>query len=228
MTRNTTVALVNGSLSVRRGAGKVKNITRSRHFFQEDAVLLNSEQVLSGTQSPYPVGSQFAQTTVVFAAAKLTDNARTWIQQHDRYRVREVEVLATLTSNTRGNNVDKTLPVEVYFYEDTDADSSIQTSWIRVADRDNLGRVVLNAFMPSQKLISFKPTASFAVNSTASQAPSNMIPSKDQWIDALNLNQQLSSLRIFSCCAQTDAQSQSYEYDLNLQVRYHVEVQQPL
>jgi len=227
MTKNT-IALVNGSLAVRRGAGKVKNITRSRHFFQEDAVIMTSEQVLSGTQSPYPTGSQFANRTVTFSANKLTTNAQNWIQLHDRYRIREVEVLATLTSNTRGNNVDKTLPVEVYFYEDTDADSSIQTSWIRVADRDNLGRVVLNAFMPSQKLISFKPTASFSVNTTASQSPNNMIPSKDQWMDALNLNQQLSSLRIFSCCAATDSTGNTYEYNLGLQIRYHVEVQQPL
>jgi len=228
MTKNNSVALVNGSLSVRSGSGKVKNITRSRHFFGYDAFLAGSTQVLSGEQSPYSVGSQYTNSTLIFSADKLTTNARAWIQQHDRYRVKEVEVLATLVSNTRGNQVDKTLPVEVYFYEDTDADSTTETSWIRVCDRDNLGRVVLNAFTPAQKLISFKPTASFAATATSSQNPANMLPSKNQWIDALNVKQQLSGLRVFSCCPQADSTGNTYGYSLCFQTRYHVEVQQPL
>ena len=225
---NSSVGLVNGSMAVAKAAAKVRNVTRKRRFLGNDARVVVSEQVLSGSQSPFPVGSQFCAGTLSFSAEQLSVSARAWIQSYDRYRIDQVEVFATVIWRSKNGSIDRTAPVTLYFYEDTDSDSSTQTSWIRTSDRDNLGRVVLYATNPTMRLISFKPTASFDTNSVVSQSPSNMIPSKDQWVDANSLAQQHAGFRWFAACAQTDGSGQSYEFDVVLESRLHISVQQPL
>lgn len=224
---SSATGLVNGSMAVTKQAAKVRKLTRKRHFLSKVAVRSSSTQVLSASQSLYPVGSQYSVATMLFAADQLSTNAQNWIQMHDKYRIAEIEVFATLTSASRSGSVDRTAPVEIFFYEDTDADPSTTTSWIRVSDRDNLGRVVLHATQPSKRLITFKPTTTFSAGA-GDQAPSNVVPKKDCWLDALAINQLYSGLRLFSACAQTDGQGQSYEYQINLEARYTVECQQPL
>jgi hypothetical protein len=224
---STAIGLVNGSMAVARQAAKVKNITRKRHFMQQASELVSSTQALSSTQSPYPVGSQFSSATLLFAASELTQNAKDWIQSHDKYRVSQIEVFVTLATRLKDGSPIANIPVEVYFYEDTDADPATQTSWLRTADRDNLGRVVLNALNPSMRLITFKPTLSFAAGAI-DQNPSNVVPKKDTWLDALSLSQLYSGLRIFSCCAATDTVGETYGYSLAFSFRVTVEASQPI
>lgn len=231
-TQNGTVAmpmvgLVNGSMAVVKKAAKVKNIQRHRFFMNRQSELVSSEQVLSGTQSPYPVGSQFSAGTLLFAAVEFTDNAISWIQSHDVYRMAEVEVFVTLVSRSKTGGIDRSLPVELYFYEDTDAEPVTQTSWLRTADRDNLGRVVLTVLQPSQRLITFRPTVTLAAGAI-DQNPSNIVPGKNQWLDALAIQQLYSGLRWFSCCAQTDTQGQTYDYSLAFTYRAKIEAKQPI
>lgn len=225
--QSNMVGLVNGSMAVAKKAAKVKNITRKRHFLQSLAQVEASSQVLSASQSPFPVGSQFNTGTLLFAASKLTTNAQEWIQSFDKYRISEIEVFCTLQSKSKTGAADQTAPVEVFFYEDTDADPTTQTSWIRLADRTNVGRVVLNAFNPSARLVTFKPTITLAA-SVIEQNPANIVPKKDTWLDALSLQQLYSGVRYFSACPTTDAQGQSYDYTLNFQMRHTVECMQPL
>jgi len=222
------IALVNGSLAVKKGAGKIKNVTRVRHFFENISRRVASEQVLSQTQSPYPVGSQFGAGTFIFSCNALSNNAKEWIQGHDQYRVNSVEVFATLSFREKIGSERRVAPVEVFFYEDTDADSTTQTSWLRTSDRDNLGRIVLTPMTPTLKVIEFRPTASFNVSSVVSQNPANLVPSKNQYLDALNLSQQLSGLRLFTACSYNDVSGQSYNYDVDFSVRYTVEARQPI
>jgi len=224
---NTAVGLINGSMAVAKQAAKVRTLTRKRHFLVKNSTLGNSTQVLSSTQSPYPVGSQFSAETLLFGAVELQPNAIQWIQSHDKYRIAQVEIFATLVSRSKDGGISRTTPVEIYFYEDTDADPSTLTSWIRVADRDNVGRVVLNAFTPSMRLATFKPTVTYAAN-TGSQNPSNAIPSKSQWLDALAVDQLYSGLRVFTACPQVDTQGQSYDYSVAFTTRYTVEASQPI
>ena len=222
-----SVGLVNGSMAVAKQAAKVKQILRKRHFLNEVSTLESSSQVLSSSQSNYPVGSQFTSGTLLFSASELSANAVSWIQSHDKYRIAQVEIFATLVSRSRNGGVDRTAPVELYFYEDTDADPATLTSWIRLQDRDNVGRVVLNAFTPSMKLVSFKPTPTFSAGSSA-QDTANLIPGKNAWLDALSLQQLYSGLRTFSACAQVDTSGQSYDYTIAYTVRYTIEASQPL
>lgn len=225
---NQLVGLVNGSMAVAKQAAKVKNVMRKRWFMQSLSELTTSQQVLSSSQSPFPVGSQFSAGTILFSASELSNNATEWIQKADKFRITSVEVFVTLVSRIKGGgNVDKTIPVEIYFYEDTDADPATQTSWIRTSDRDNLGRVVLHATNPSMRLITFKPTVSLAA-STDDQSPSNIVPTKNQWLDALSLNQLHSGVRWFSATPQLDTSGQSFEYSLAFSYRYCVEVCQPI
>jgi len=223
---STAVGLVNGSMAVAKAAAKVRNVTRKRMFLAIKAPGDESLQVLSGSQSMYPTGTQFTTETLLFSADQLSNNAESWIQSHDRYRISQIEVFATLNTISESQG-EQTLPVECYFYEDTDADPATQTSWIRLSDRENVGRVVLTKANPSQRLISFKPTVSFAAGAV-SQAPSNVIPKKDQWLDAVALAQVHAGLRIFTCCGQKDASARSYAYHVRYQVRYHIEAQQPI
>jgi len=223
--KSNIVGLVNGSMAVARKAAKVKDTIRKRHFLTSKAVYTDSEQVLSTTQSPYPTGTQFTAETLLFEANDLSTNAQEWIQKHDCYRISGVEVFVTMTHLSRED--DQSVPVEVYFYEDTDADAGTQTSWIRVQDRDNVGRVVLSPAQPSARLISFKPTASFAAGSS-SQATANMIPGKNTWFDALSINQIYSGLRLFSCTPTRNTSGSTFQYTLAIQRRYTIEARQPI
>ena len=224
----TAVGLVNGSMAVAKKAAKVKNVLRTRTFLASKSSMNESFQVLTGSQSCYPVGTQFTDETFLFSAVQLSQNAQAWIKSHDCYRISLVEVFATMNVASLGNGPnEQTTPVEVYFYEDTDADPATQTSWIRVQDRDNLGRVVLTKANPSMRLITFKPTITFAAGG-AGQDPANMIASKNQWLDALSLDQLYSGLRIFTCCGQKDQTGRTYSYHVGYTVRYTIEARQPL
>jgi hypothetical protein len=187
-----------------------------------------SSQVLSASQSPFPVGSQFSAGTALFAASELSQNAQSWIQSTDKFRITSIEVFVTLCSRIKGSGtVDKTVPVEIYFYEDTDADPATQTSWLRTMDRDNLGRVVLHATNPSARILTFKPTISLAAINSQQDAR-NMIPAKGSWLDAVSLDQLHSGVRWWSGTPQLDTQGQSFEYTLSFSYRYCVETSQPI
>lgn len=222
------VGTQNGSMAIPRNPGRVKNVNRTRHFCSKLATVTESSQVLSSSQSLYPVGSQYIGQTLRFQASELHTNAQEWIQKHDKYRVDELECFVTLQTSLKGSgNVDKTLPVEVYFYEDTDADPSTLTSWIRTADRSNLGRVVLNTFHPSARLIKFRPTISNSADGDV-QDPSNIIPPKGTWLDALALNQLHSGVRVYAMCPATDSSGQSYAFKLNFTWRAKITAKEPL
>jgi len=227
MKNANTVGLINGSMAVAKRSGKVKNVTRKRIFMAPVAEMVSSSQVLSAVESPYPVGSAYSTGTMLFSISELSEQARKWIQQFDKYRILSIEVFVTLVSRSKNGSIDRTAPVELYFYEDTDADPDTTTNWVRTCCRDNLGRVVLNATYPSMQLLSFKPTATFKA-SQIDQNPANMIPDKNAWFEALHLNQLFSGVRWFSCCPQVDTQGQSYEYSLGFQQRVTVEVSQPI
>ena len=210
-----------------REPAKVKNVERVRHFLTDNAVVMESEQTLSTSQSLYPIGSQIAYSTLLFRAKDLSPTAIAWIESHDQFRIDEVEVFATLTSRTRGNAVTSNIPVEVYCYEATDADPATVTSWIRTQNRTNLSKNVLTALNPSVRLARFKPTITLAANAS-SQNAQNIIPRKGTMIDALATDQWFSGLRIFSACPQTDSSGQSYDYQISLSRRYKIVAKQPI
>lgn len=225
---SSAVGLINGSMAVAKQAAKVKKVIRSRQFLSEKSVVFNSESVLSQTQSPYPVGSQFTAGTLLFNIAQLHPNARNWVQSYDQYRIANIEVFCTLNTTSKNGSIDRTAPVEVYFYEDTDADPNTQTSWIRTADRSNVARVVLTAWEPSQKLISFMPTVTLTAGAL-DQNPANIVPKKGTWLDALSIQQLHSGVRFFACCPSVDTSgTPSYVCSLNVTARITVEVQQPI
>jgi hypothetical protein len=209
-----------------KGAGRVTSQTTTRHYLS-DAVEYNSVQVLSATQSVYPVGSQFVAGTQTFSALGLSPNAQSFIQSYDKYKITNVEIFCNLAQKTRGA-VDKNVPVDIWFYEDVDCDSATQTSWLRTRDRRNLGNVTLNSFRPKARLLSFEPTPSFATTSVTSQSPANIVAQKGKWLDALNLSQQMAGFRFFAACPQVDVQGQTYDFSLFITTRFTVACSQPI
>jgi hypothetical protein len=228
MTRNNSTAMVvSGNMSPTKGAAKVRSASTKRHGFEKTFRTFASTQVLSQSQSPFGVGSQFTEGTLVFSPSLLSDQMQAFIQSYDKYRICEIELFCTMNSAVRGGgNIDKTVPVHLYFYEDTDADTSVSTSWIRVQDRRNLGKVVLHATNPSQRLISFKPTASFS-NQNVSNV-NNMQMSKNTWTDALSLVQEFSGVRFFAATPAADSTGNTFQFILHFEARYHLEMTQPL
>jgi len=225
---NGAMVAINGSMAPMSGGGKISKVVRDRKFLTAKVLSSKSEQVLSSSQSPYPIGSQYSNVTLLFTADYLSSSAKSWIQNYDKYRILLVEVYATLSVRSLSGAFDKNLPVEVYFYEDTDADLGTQTSWIRTSDRLNVGKVILNSLTPSQKLISFQPTVSFAATTSDAQNPANVVPKKGIYLDALSLSQIHSGLRVFTACPNKDTQGQTYEYEVHFSTRYHIQVTQPI
>lgn len=210
-----------------KGAGRVSQQTSTRHYLTNAREFV-SEQTLSSSQSVYPVGSQFVAGTLTFSASELSVAAQSFIQSFDKYKITNVEIFVNLASRTKSGSVDKNIPVDMWFYEDADCDSAVQTSWTRTRDRRNLGNVTLNSFTPKKRLLSFEPTPSFAVNTTNSLSPSNLVLKKGQWLDALALAQQMAGFRFFAACPQVDSSGQSYEFALYLTSRLTVALQQPI
>jgi len=232
MTRNRgrgSRALVptTSSMLPAKGAGRVTSQTATRHFLS-DAREFNSEQVLSTSQSVFPVGSQFVAGSLTFSGEQLSSSARAFIQSYDKYKITGVEIFCNYVAKSRNGSVDRNVPVDIWFYEDADCDSSTQTSWLRTRDRRNLGNVTLNAFKPKSRLMAFEPTPTYNVSPVTSQSPSNVVPTKGKWLDALNLSQQMAGFRFFAACPQTDASGQSYDFSLYFTTRYSIALQQPI
>lgn len=215
------------SMAPQQATVRAKDATVTRGYL-EDSRNEDSKQVLSASQSLYPVGSQYTEGTYVYSISRLSTSAQAYVQSYDKYRIKLVEVYATLTARSKNGSVDRNAPVNLWYYEDTDADSAVTTSWIRVRDRKNLAMVTLTALRPTQKLISFEPTPCFSASSTGSLSPNNMVPRKGIWLDSLAINQQYSSLRHFSACPQVDSSGQSYEYTIHFTTKYVVELKQPI
>lgn len=188
--------------------------------------LSKSQQALSQSQTPAMIGSQFTAKTLVFSAADLSPNFQDWIQTSDCYRISAIEVYAVLTTNYTGTSGYTSHPVTHYCFEDPDTDPAVQTSWIRIRDRENLSRVVLRANQPAQLVATIKPRPSFI--STGDQNPGNMIGPKDSWLDSLNLAQEYSGLRAYSYCPTADSSGQTYTYAINYQIRMKVECKIPI
>lgn len=225
--RRAAVTSNTSSMLPTQGAGKVQANVTSRTYLSNSRRYL-SQNVLSTTQSLYGVGSTFTQGTLTFSAEQLSAAAQVYIQNYDKYKITGIEIFVTMGAESLNGSVDKNVPVNLWFYEDTDCDSGTQTSWTRVRDRRNLGMVSLNAFTPTKRLLSFQPTPSFDTQTTLSQSPANIVPRKGQWIDALNLAQQMAGFRFFAACPQQDSGTASYRWNLNFTARYTIMLTQPI
>lgn len=226
-TVNRPVPNKSSSMLPSKGSGRVTTQSTSRHYLS-NATRYQSQQVLSSSQSVYPVGSQFLAGTQTFSGEQLSASAQAFIQNYDKYKISNVEIFVNLAQRSRQGQVDRSVPVDVWFYEDADCDSSTQTSWLRTRDRRNLGNVTLTSINPKMRLMSFEPTPTYVANATVSQSPTNIVPAKGKWLDALNLSQQMAGFRFFAACPQVDTQGQTYEFDIYMTTRYTVVMQQPI
>jgi len=225
--RRAVVVSNTSSMLPTKGAGRVTAQTTTRHYLANSKAFV-SETVLSTTQSIYGLGSQFTAGTLIFSAEQLSAAAKVFIQSFDKYQISNIEIFVTYTIKSLTGRVERNAPVNLWFYEDTDCDASSATSWLRVRDRRNLGMVTLNSLTPMKRLLSFKPTPSYDTSTVVSQSPANIVPKKGQWLDALNLSQQMAGFRFFGASPAQDSSAQSYEFKLDFSTRYTVSMQQPI
>jgi len=179
--------------------------------------------VLTQTQSPGVVGSQFTTRTLSFSARSLSQSSQNWIQNYDAYRFRKIDVFANLVFLTKGSNdVTQDINVVHYCYEDIDTSEDVVTSWIRVQDRSNINRVVLTAQRPSAKVASFVPQPTYPASSGSN--PADLIGKEMDWVDAVDLAFQYAGLRCFSCCLLQQQPGQNeYTYSISYEVRVSVD-----
>jgi len=193
----------------------------NRPFLFSKWVRSESETALSGVSSPAGLGSQFGAATLVFSASKLSANAQNWIQSYDAYRFRKLEIYANLIVSEKAANYTSDAPVIHYCYEDIDTDDSIDTSWIRLSDRSNIGRCVLRPSQPSVKVASFTPQPTFAASSGSS--PTDLIGKEMDWVDAIDLALVWTGLRTFHTRVYQDP-SGSAEPPMKYEIYYEARV----
>ena len=218
-------------MSVANNTAKVRKIVVKRHYLESVARRAKGTEVLSQSQSPFGLGSQFTASTLVFKCENLSKSAQEFIQSYDSYCIDKVEIFATVTNvstvATGGVATPNLYPVVHYCYEDFDADEVTATSWIRTSDRSNLSRVVLRPNNPSILVATLRVRPTYEATTTTN-GPVNVVPKPGTHIDALNLTQPHAGLRCFSACPLADGGTPSYAYEITYECRYHLNLKSPL
>lgn len=224
------VAVFGGSMSVARNPARERNQTKRRQFTIQKFTTKQSDNVLSQSQSPFTVGSQYQSNHITIKATDFTPEAQEWIRQHDRYRIKSCELFVTSYVKNRDSQVGALGTFPIHHYSYCDSDSSISqtggvTPWINVTTRNNIARTVLRGNNPSIMVAKWNPRLLF--DPTQGNSPTNVVPRAGIWIDALSLDQEHSGVRTYS--------ASPFELDLNFgyyalsyEIRAVVEVQAPL
>lgn len=216
-------------MSVARNPARERNRTVTRRFLLRKAQHRVSADVLSDSQSPFILGSQYGSNHFTFNAADLSTSAQEWIRQHDLYRVMSAEMFVTAHVESRTNTTKQTVPIHHYCYVDPDtseSQSSSVTPWYDIIDRENLARVVLRANNPSIKIATWSPRPLFSP--VSGDNPANVIPDKQSWIDSLILTQEHSGVRSFACCPVESPQNDAYRFFLDYEIRVTIQCKAPL
>jgi len=196
-------------------------MVQAKWFMMDDAVMKKSEQALSSSSSPYPVGSQLAGTAVDFTIAKLGLDAVNWVQRFDCYSIDCVEITATVCARIDDSSI-KSLPVIMWSFEDRDSPQEVQCNWGSVRNRQNVARCTFRANNPSMTIAKIKPVPLFD-GAIDDSAPANLVLDSKKWIDALAVKQRFNGIRVFTACPQVDSQGQSYSYTVALEARVKVQ-----
>jgi len=227
---SNALAVFGGSMSVARNPARERNVTRRRQFLVSIFNTKSSANVLSTSQSPFPVGSQYLSNHLTFNANDLSSEATAWIRQHDRYKIETCELFVTSTSKNRDNNVGALTTMPIHHYSFCDLDSSTSqtggvTEWNQVQTRNNLSRTVLRSNNPSILVAKFSPKPIF--DPSTSNSPSNVVPTRGLWIDSLTLDQEHSGVRTYSATP-TELDISFGFYSLSYELRVTVACQAPL
>lgn len=219
--KSATAALApfGGSMVVSSNPAKRKNLKQSK-WFMSQATVLNSQQALSATQTPFEVGSQINGTATNITVSDLGTDAVNWVQRYDEYTIEDIEIFVTLTARLDDGSI-KSVPVIVWTFEDRDSPKEVLCNWDQVRDRQNLSRVTLRANNPSLCTAKIKPVPLFD-GGVSDNDPSNIVPTDAKWVDSLAVRQRFNGVRIFTACPQKDTQGQSYSYSIYVEQRVKV------
>jgi len=224
------VAVFGGSMSVARNPAKERNQTKRRSFTIQSFTNKQSSNVLSSTESPFTVGSQYQSNHVTIKATQFSTEAQNWIRQHDRYRIKSCELFVTSYVKNRDGQVGALGTFPIHHYSFCDSDTSLAqtggtTPWINVTTRNNIARTVLRSNNPSILVAKWNPRLLY--DPTTGNSPSNVVPRAGMWIDAITLDQEHSGVRLYSA-APFELDTQFGFYGLSYEIRAVVEVQAPL
>lgn len=218
-----------GSMAVATNPAKERKTIRTRQFIAPIWTVRQSSTVLSQSQSPSQVGSQYASGHITIFPNNLSSNAVEFIQNSDRFRITKAELFVLSEVNTRANTTRGTAPIVHYAYCDSDTSFSQTggvTPWNDVVTRENVSKTTLRSNQPTMRIAHWNPRPLF--DPTGGNTPANIIPSPNQWMDSLILNQEFSGVRTFSCSPADTDQSDQYNYELNYELRLTIQTQAAL
>lgn len=218
-----------GSMAVATNPSKERRTIRTRQFIVPVWKTKTSQTVLSQTNAPTPLGSQYLSNHITITPNDLDPNAIEFIQNSDRFRITNAELFVLSDVTAKTNTTRGTAPIVHYAYCDSDtsiAQTGGITPWNDVVSRDNVSKVTLRANNPTMRIAFWNPRPIY--DPTGGNSPSNAIPSASQWMDSLILNQEFSGVRTFSCCPIESATNDTYRYGLHYELRLTVQTQAAL
>lgn len=229
---NSAVALMRttaGSMAIATNPAKERRTIRTRQFLMPVWTVRNSSPVLSQSQSPSQVGSQYASGHITVTPNNLGPNAIEFIQNSDRFRITKAELFVLSDVTAKTNTTRGTAPIVHYAYCDSDTSISQSggvTPWNDIISRENISKATLRANQPTMRIAHWNPRPLF--DPTGGNNPANIIPSANQWMDSLILNQEFSGVRTFSCCPADTNGNDVYSYNLNYELRLTIQTQAAL
>lgn len=217
-------------MSLVANPARPRNHKRTRQFLSQRTISVVSEQVLSTSQAPSSVGSQYRSQRITFTPTSIGASCSGWIREFDKYRVTKAELHVTYTAavDAPGTADLFTLPVVHYAFcdEDSGASAGATVAWQQVHDRENLSRVVLRANAPSVCVATWTPKVLYEAPQT-SNSPANVVPPSNMWLDSLATGQEFSGVSCFSFTPATVDVSRG-RYRLDYELRVTVEASNPL
>jgi len=229
---NNAVALMRttaGSMAIATNPARERRTTRTRQFILPVWITKSSETVLSQSQSPSILGSQYQSNHITITPSTCGSQFVEFVQNSDRYRITKAELFVLSDVTAKTNTTKNTAPIVHYAYCDSDtslAQSGGVTPWLDIVSRDNISKTTLRANNPTMRVAVWNPRPLY--NPTSGNSPSNAVPSPNTWMDSLILTQEFSGVRTYSTCPVISANNDTYEYSLHYEVRVTVQTQAAL
>lgn len=218
-----------GSMAVASNPARERKTVRTRQFIVPTWKTKTSSTVLSETESPSILGSQYQSNHITVKPADLGNQAIQFLQNSDRYRIIKAELFVMSDVSAKTNTAKATAPIAHYAYCDSDTSLSQTggtTPWIDIVSRENISKTTLRANAPTMRVAHWNPRPLF--DPSGGNNPSNAIPNANTWMDSLITNQEFSGVRTFSCCPVESAPNDQYRYNLHYELRVTVQTQAAL
>lgn len=192
--KNVGKVLPLGSMARSTGAAKVRQIIYKTTVVTEAQSIVLRPFGGPSLRGLYANG-RYTDFTVAGSLADIFPSSISNItDQYDMYRISNVEVFATATSDETSPSIPPE-PINFSVLSSVDLDDGNTINFDLIRTRINLNLVTLTNSLPTQMLASFKPRGNY-INNPSGSTPFNAIPSGNSWYDVSAKDQQFVGLKV--------------------------------